>query len=78
MTLTNNIPIPQTILICNESTLKEEITAFLYWAILCNTQILFAFVNRENLDIERKEHLLFNLSKIYKVIKWNLFCHLFS
>ena len=67
MTLTNNIPNSQTILICNETTSKEEITAFLFRVILCNTQILFAVVNSENLDIEKKEHMLFIFSKIYKV-----------
>ena len=66
MTLTNNIPNSQTILICNKTT-KEEITAFLYRVILFNTQILFAVVNIEILDIEKKEHLLFIFSKIYKV-----------
>ena len=67
MTLTNNIPNSQTILICNKTTSKEEITAFLYRVILFNTQILFAVVNSENLDIERKEYMLFIFSKIFKV-----------
>ena len=64
--LTNNTPIPQTILMCNETTSLEEITAFLYRAILCNKQIFFTVLYSENLDIEPKDHMLEIISKIYK------------
>ena len=48
---------------CNETTSLEEITAFLYRAILCNKQIFFTILNSENLDIEP---ILKIISKIYK------------
>ena len=51
---------------CNETTSLEEITAFLYRAILCNRQIFFTILYSENLDIEPKDHMLEIISKIYK------------
>ena len=49
--LTGNSPSPQTLLMCNEETTSEEITAFLYKAILCEYSALFVVMKIESLEV---------------------------
>ena len=52
--LTNNTPIAQNILLCGKNTINEEITAFLYRAILCEYNSLFIISGLESLNHEQK------------------------
>ncbi len=61
LNLTGNPPLPQTLLICNDFTTSEEITAFTYRALLCQYNILFSIVKIECLDVEKRQIL-------YKII----------
>ena len=56
--LTGNNPIAQNVLLCNKMTLNEEITAFLYRAILCEFKSCFIIAGLESLDTERKTTIL--------------------
>ena len=51
---TDNFPLSNTVLICNEHTKKEQIKAFLYLSFKCNYPILFSLVNIEKLDLEER------------------------
>ena len=61
LNLTGNPPLPQTLLICNDFTTSEEITAFTYRALLCKYNILFSILKIECLDVEKRQIL-------YKII----------
>ena len=39
--LTGSPPMAQTVLLCNEETTSEEITAFMYRALLCQYHVFF-------------------------------------
>ena len=56
--LTGNPPMAQTLLLCNEETTSEEITAFLYRAFLCEYNVLFTIVNINHLSSEKKRLLI--------------------
>ena len=55
--LTNNIPMAQTLLLCNEETTSEEITAFLYRAFLCDYNVVFMVGKIESLEPEPRQTL---------------------
>ena len=65
LNLTNNLPIYQTILFCNQETNKEEIFSFLYRAILCEENILFTIIKPENLDLDSSNYLFKIYNEIY-------------
>ena len=62
--LTGNDPIAQNILLCNKETTNEEITSFLYRAILCNINTCFIIGGIESLNFIQKNHFLEILNKI--------------
>ena len=51
-------PMDQTILLCNEETSSEEITAFMYRAFLCQYPVFFVIGKIECLTSEKKQILL--------------------
>ena len=53
--LTGNLPMAQTILLCNEETTSEEITAFMYRAFLCQYNVVFIIGKIELLNPEMTE-----------------------
>ena len=63
--LTGNIPSPQTLLMCNEETTSEEITAFLYKAILCEYNALFIIMKIESLEVEIRQDILDILNTLF-------------
>ena len=63
--LTGNLPSPQTLLMCNEETTSEEITAFLYKAILCEYSALFVVMKIESLEIEIRQDILDILNTLF-------------
>jgi len=63
--LTNNIPVAQTILLCNKETTNEELTSFLYRAILCEYNSCFIIGGVELLEFDKKSKLLELLNKLY-------------
>ena len=56
--LTGNSPIFQNILLCNEDISNEEITAFIYRAILCDFHSCFIIGGIEKLDNDKRNYLL--------------------
>jgi len=62
--LTNNIPVAQTILLCNKETTNEEIIAFLYRAILCKFNSCFIIGGIELLEFDKKSILFEYLSEL--------------
>ena len=62
--LTGNIPIPQNILLCNKKTSNEEITAFLYRAILCEFNSCFIIGGIEYLKFNQKNYFIEILNQI--------------
>ena len=63
--LTGNIPLPQTLLYCNEQTSSVEVTAFLYRAILCEYKSLFVIMNIEQLQVQIWQDILDILNSIF-------------
>ena len=66
LNLTNNPPIINTILICNEITSYENIECFLYRAIFCDKPILFVISNIECLELSYVNGLIKTLKLLYK------------
>ena len=64
--LTHNVPIINTLLLCNEETSKEKIEAFINRAILCDKPILFIISNIEYLDLSSTDDLINKLKALYK------------
>ena len=58
-------PMAQTILLCNEETSCEEITAFIYRAFLCKYPVFFAFGKIECLTSEKKKILIELINSLY-------------
>ena len=56
--LTDNIPISQTVLLCNKETTNEELIAFLYRAILCEFNSCFIIRGIELLEFDKKSKLV--------------------
>ena len=63
---TNNFPLSNTVLICNEHTTYEEILAFLYLSFRCQYEILFCLMGIEKLDSGNR---LFIIKKIAQFVK---------
>ena len=55
--LTGNPPMAQTVLLCNEETTSEEITAFMYRAFLCQYPVFFMVGKIELLTSEKRQTL---------------------
>ena len=64
--LTGNNPIAQNILLCNKMTSNEEITAFLYRAILCEFNSCFIVAGLELLETEKKTTILDILNNFFQ------------
>ena len=63
--LTDNMPLTNTVFICNEFTTLEAIQAFLYLSCNCEINILFCLVGIENLYPKKRIETL-NLIKKFK------------
>ena len=63
--LTGNLPIINTLLICNDETNIEIINSFLYRAIFCEAPILFLITNIECLELSIKQNLVKTLNDLY-------------
>ena len=63
---TDNFPLSNTVLICNEYTSFEEIVAFLFLSFKCQYEILFCLMGIEKLDSGKR---LQTFKKIYQFIK---------
>ena len=64
--LTNNPPIINTLLICNEHTSLEKIQSFLYRAIFCDMPILFVISNLECLELSIIRNIINIFKSLYK------------
>ena len=64
--LTGNLPILNTLLLCNEETNVENIKAFLYRAIFCDRPILFLISNLECLELSVIQNIIKTLKLLYK------------
>ena len=69
LNLTGNVPIINTLLICNEDTSIEQIRAFLYRAFFCETHTLFLICNMECLDLSATNSLIKTLKELYQAKK---------
>jgi len=67
--LTGNLPIPQNILLCNQKTSNEEVTAFLYRAILCEFNSCFIIGGIESLKFNQKNYFIEILNQILNEVK---------
>ena len=56
--LTKYMPISQNILLCTKDTTSEELTAFLYRAILCEFNACFIIGGIESLEFDKKAKIL--------------------
>jgi len=72
LNLTGNIPIIDTLLICNEETNIENIKAFLYRALFCDKPVLFLITNMECLDLSLTQSLISTLKELYKAKNKNI------
>ena len=63
--LTKKIPIAQNILLCSKETTNEELTAFIYRAILCEYNSCFIMGGVELLEFDKKKRFLELLKKLY-------------
>ena len=70
--MTGNLPIANTLLLCNEETTIEEIKAFLYRAIYNDKPILFVMSNMEYLSLSVTQSFLRTLRKLYKLKNKNI------
>jgi hypothetical protein len=66
LNLTGNLPIINTLLICNENTNFEKIKSFLYRAIFCDKPILFLIANMECLELSVTQKIIRTLKGLYK------------
>ena len=63
--LTGHPPMAQTVLLCNEETTSEEITAFMHRAFLCQYQVFFMIGKVEQLTSERRQTLTRLINILY-------------
>ena len=63
--LTNNFPLPISVLLCTKETNEEEITSFIYRVILCEFKVLFIIMNSDNLELSKAQYLLWILESLY-------------
>ena len=66
LNLTNNAPIINTLLICNDFTSFEDVECFLYRAIFCDEPILFVISNIECLELSIIKNIINIFKKLYK------------
>ena len=66
LNITGNLPIINTLLICNEETNIEKIKSFLYRAINCNKPVLFLISNMECLELKITQNIIKTLKILYK------------
>ena len=64
--LTGNNPIAQNVLLCNKITIKEQITSFLYRAILCEYNSCFIVGGIELLNNIQKTYLIKILNSFFQ------------
>ena len=64
--LTGHNPITQNILLCNKMTSNEEITVFLYRALLCEFNSCFIIAGLESLETEKKTTILDILNNYFQ------------
>ena len=69
--LTNNFPLPISVLLCTKETNEEEITSFIYRVILCEFKVLFIIMNSDNLELSKAQYLLWILESLYNKNKKN-------
>ena len=69
--ITNNLPVINTLLICNEETTIQKIKSFLYRALLCDKPILFLITNMELLNLSTTRNLIKTIKFILKNLKAN-------
>ena len=62
---TGNNPVAKAVLLCNKETTNEELTSFLYRAILCEYNSCFIIGGIELLEFDKKSKLLELLNKLY-------------
>ena len=65
--MTKNVPIINTLLVCNEDTSMEKIRAFLYRAMLCDVPALFVISNIESLELSMTQNIIKILKILYKL-----------
>ena len=65
LNITGNVPIINTLLICNEETNIEKIKSFLYRAIFCNKPVLFLISNMECLELKITQNIIKTLKMLY-------------
>ena len=58
LNITGHIPLPQTVLQCNETTSPEEICAFYYRAVYCEEPVLFTIFKTEFLNVKARQKLV--------------------
>ena len=63
--LTKNNPVAQAVLLCNKETSNEEITTFLYRAILCQFNSCFIVGGVEFLKFDTQNKFLEVLNNLY-------------
>ena len=69
LNMTKNLPILNTLLICNEETTIQKIKSFLYRAFFCDKPILFLIANMEFLNLSIINKLIRTLKYITKIFK---------
>ena len=63
--LTDNPPMAQTLLLCNEETTSEEITAYMYRAFLCQFHVIFMIGKIELLTPDKRQTLTELINNLY-------------
>ena len=70
--LTGNLPLSITLLLCTKETNEEEITSFIYRAVLCSYHALFIIINSDNLELSNAQYFLWILETLYNKYKGNI------
>ena len=63
--LTGHSPMAQTVLLCNEETTSEEITAFMYRAFLCQYHVIFMVGKIELLNPDKRQTLTGLINELF-------------
>ena len=72
LNMTGNLPIINTMLICNEETSNEKIYAILFRALFCDKPVLFLITHLERLQLEAMEYFTKTLKILYKKRNYNI------
>ena len=70
--LTDNLPLPITLMLCTKETNEEEITSFIYRAVLCPFPVLFIIINSDNLELSNAQYFLWILESLYNKNRGNI------